>query len=49
MNAVFWRGNSTFTSFYLRDMAEQEEDIFTLGPLVVATSIVDRASQRGPR
>ncbi len=49
MDAVFWRGSSTFISFYLRDMAEQEGDIFTLGPIVVAASIVGKNCQRSSR
>ncbi len=34
--AAFWKGQSTFSSFYLRDICVQEGEISALGPLVAA-------------
>ena len=39
MSAAFWRGQTTFTDFYLRSLASVSDDLFSLGPLVVAQSV----------
>lgn len=49
MRAVFWRGNSTFVSYYLRDMAEHEEDIYSLSTLVVASSVVTATERQSSK
>ena len=40
LNAAFWRNPSTFSSFYLRSFARQRDNLFMLGPMVVAQSVV---------
>lgn len=40
LKACTWKSHSTFTSFYLRDMAHTREELFTLGPLVAAQKVV---------
>jgi len=44
MKAAEWRSHNTFTSFYLKDMALQEEDIMRLGPMVSAQQVVGTAA-----
>lgn len=39
MSAAFWRGQTTFTDYYLRSLASVSDDLFALGPLVVAQSL----------
>ena len=39
MSAAFWRGQTTFTDHYLRSLASVSDDLFSLGPLVVAQSL----------
>ncbi|MCG7867313.1 MAG: hypothetical protein JAY74_13235 [Candidatus Thiodiazotropha taylori] len=39
VRAAYWRANSTFSSFYLRDLAPIRNDTLTLGPIVAAQSI----------
>ena len=39
VRAVYWSTNSTFASFYLRDLAPIRQDTSSLGPLVAAQSI----------
>ena len=39
VRAAYWRTNSTFSSFYLRDLAPIRQDTSSLGPLVAAQSI----------
>ena len=41
MSAASWRGHSTFSSFYMRDVSLMKEDVHTLGPVVAALAIVD--------
>jgi hypothetical protein len=36
MNACTWKRHSTFSEFYLRDMASQADELYQLGPLIVA-------------
>jgi integrase len=36
LNACTWKRHSTFSEFYLRNMATQADDLYQLGPLVVA-------------
>ena len=40
MASAQWRHHTTFTSFYLRDMTEVEDDILHLGPIIAAGSRV---------
>ena len=35
MRAAYWYSESTFSSFYLRSLGSQENDLLSLGPLVV--------------
>ena len=39
MSAAFWRGQTTFTDFYLRTLASFSDDLYSLGPVVVAQSV----------
>ena len=39
VRAAYWRTNSTFSSFYLRDLAPIRQDTSSLGPLVAVQSI----------
>ena len=39
VRAAYWRTNSTFSSFYLRDLAPIRQDTSSLGPQVAAQSI----------
>ena len=39
VRAAYWRTNSMFASFYLRDLAPVRQDTSSLGPLVAAQSI----------
>ncbi|XP_069114520.1 uncharacterized protein [Argopecten irradians] len=39
MSAAFWRGQSTFTDFYLRSLSSHSEGLFSLGPVVAAQSV----------
>ena len=43
LDAAQWRCHNTFTSFYLMDMTSIEEDMFKLGPIVAAQSIISGA------
>ena len=40
MSSCSWRSHSTFSSFYLRDVSAVQGRLFTLGPLVVAQSVI---------
>jgi integrase len=40
MQACSWKRHSTFSEFYLKDMATQAADLYHLGPLVVAQHLV---------
>ena len=40
MQAVYWKSQATFTSFYLKAMATQAERLFALGPIVVAQTVI---------
>ena len=40
LRAGVWRRQTTFTSFYLRDLTHRSLDTFSLGPVVAAQSIV---------
>jgi len=41
MRAAQWRSHTTFTAFYLKDMALCEEDMLRLGPLVTAQQVTN--------
>ena len=40
MVSCSWRSHSTFSSFYLRDVSAVQGQLYTLGPLVVAQSVI---------
>jgi len=40
LNAAVWRSETTFSSFYLRSLASQSDDIASLGPLVAAQRVI---------
>ena len=42
--SAFWRSSTTFSSFYLRDLASQHEDLFSLGPVVAAQVVVSASN-----
>ena len=39
LRACSWRSNTTFTSYYLRDMTYQRDDMYSLGPVVAAQRV----------
>ena len=45
LRAAYWRHSSTFSSFYLRSFSAQQDNLFMLGPIVAAQSVVvDRST-----
>ncbi len=46
-NAAFWKGQNTFSSFYLRDLCVEEEGLHSLGPLVAAQRVCGVAALDG--
>jgi hypothetical protein len=40
LQAAFWRNPTTFSSFYLRSLECQQDNLYKLGPLVVAQTVV---------
>ena len=40
LQACTWKNHSTFSEFYLKDISEVRDDLFSLGPLSVAQSII---------
>ena len=40
MNAAVWRSETTFSSFYLRSLASQTDELFSLGPTVAAQRVI---------
>jgi hypothetical protein len=40
LQAAFWRNQTTFSSFYLRSLECQQDNLYLLGPLVVAQTVV---------
>ena len=40
MSACHWKSHNTFTSFYLKDLAWQTDDSYSLGSVVVAQQVV---------
>ena len=44
LRAAQWRSHSTFTSFYLMDMSALEEEMYKLGPLVAAQTVLPASS-----
>ena len=40
LQAAVWKSQSTFSSFYLRSMASQSDNLFSLGPLVASQRVV---------
>jgi hypothetical protein len=39
LSAEFWRCQDSFTSFYLRSMSAQADNLFSLGPIVLAQHV----------
>ena len=44
MRAAYWHSESTFSSFYLRSLGSQENDLRSLGPLVAAQTVTGKRS-----
>ena len=40
MQAAYWKGENTFSSFYLRSLSHQSEDLYSLGPIVSAQQVI---------
>jgi hypothetical protein len=40
LQAAFWRNPTTFSSFYLRSLECQQDNLYMLGPLVVAQTVI---------
>ncbi len=40
MRAAYWHSHTTFSSFYLRSLSRQMDEVLALGPLVAAQSVV---------
>ena len=40
MQAAFWKDDTTFTYFFLRSMAEQSDDLYSLGPIVASQTVI---------
>ena len=44
LQAAFWRNPTTFSTFYLRSFECQQDNLFLLGPLVVAQSVISSSA-----
>ena len=44
LKATYWRNPTTFSSFYLRSFSSQQDNLFLLGPLVVAQTVISSSS-----
>ena len=44
MQSAYWRGHSTFSDYYLRSLANQADDLYSLGPIVVNQQVVEADS-----
>jgi len=42
LRTASWKNSTTFTSHYLRDLCQQQEGLYSLGPLVVGQTIVQK-------
>ena len=42
MRAAYWHSESTFSSFYLRSLSSQVNELRSLGPLVAAQAVTGR-------
>ena len=40
LRAAAWRSHTTFTSFYLRDMSLEVDNLLSLGPIVTSQTVV---------
>lgn len=40
LQAAYWRSATTFSSFYLRDVSSEVDNLFSLGPIVAAQRVV---------
>ena len=40
LRAASWRNATTFTAFYLRDLCQQHDDLYSLGPLVAGQQVI---------
>ena len=41
LGSCYWRSHNTFTSFYLKDLCWENENLLKLGPIVAAQHIID--------
>jgi hypothetical protein len=42
LQAATWKNHTTFTAHYLKEMCAQQDELFALGPIVVAQQVVGR-------
>ena len=49
LTAAGWRSHNVFTSYYLRDLSVQSEDLLRLGPLVSSQTVVQTTAETTPR
>ncbi|MEE9220529.1 MAG: hypothetical protein V3U34_03240 [candidate division NC10 bacterium] len=47
LDAVYWKNSSTFSSFYLKDLAQQVGNVWSLGPVVAAASVCAGSNSSG--
>jgi len=40
LRAASWKNATTFTAFYLRDLCQQHDDLYSLGPLVAGQQVI---------
>ena len=40
LRAASWKNATTFTAFYLRDLCQQQDGLYSLGPLVAGEQVV---------
>ena len=45
MQACVWKAHTTFTDYYLRDMSYIMDELFTLGPLVMAGQVINNRQE----
>ncbi len=44
LDAVYWKNSSTFSSYYLKDLAQQVGNVWSLGPVVAASSVCTKSN-----
>ncbi len=45
MLACSWKSHNTFTHYYLKDLARIQDEMFKLGPVVIARHVTAKVSQ----